>query len=143
MLAISIILIAIFAYAAIVQYNDSDSVYLYAIFYLFHFTFSFLVFVHQILGCRICTRHVSGLTRTELAFWGVAGVMVIWSVVMVIIPATKFPVEGEMNGSDMVGDNKNVSLEEEFLLEIAGASVGLCSIIYHVLWLQVRERSWM
>jgi len=141
MLAISIILTIIFAYSAIVQYNDSDSVFVYATFYTLHFAFSFFVSLQHMLSCLNCdTRDESGnFARVKLVFWVVASVMAIWSVVMIIIPAAKLPVEG--GEEDKGGDNNDATLEEEIHYEIAGASLGLFSALYHVIWIQMCDRS--
>eukprot|EP00555_Chaetoceros_dichaeta_P004448 CAMPEP_0198266722 /NCGR_PEP_ID=MMETSP1447-20131203/29733_1 /TAXON_ID=420782 /ORGANISM="Chaetoceros dichaeta, Strain CCMP1751" /LENGTH=97 /DNA_ID=CAMNT_0043956943 /DNA_START=248 /DNA_END=541 /DNA_ORIENTATION=+ len=65
--------------------------------------------------------------------------MAIWSVVMIILPATKLPVEG--GGNDMGGDNDNKTLAEEIALEIAGAALGLFSTSYYVVWVHVCDLS--
>lgn len=136
MLIGSIILTVLFAYSAIVQYNDTDSVYPDMTFYVFHFVLSVSVSMQQTFRCYKQGRDVFA---HQVIFWGVASAMGCWSVALIAIPATKFPLEGEAGdmGGDMGGDNNAATLKEELVLEITGAVLGLFSVGYHVVWIQL------
>jgi len=136
MIAASIILTATFAYSAIVQYNDADSVASYATFYAFHAVLPFSIVLQQTLGRwrGCCDRGAKRL------FWAAAGALACWSVALIVIPAAKLPLI-ERGGPEVGGDNDGATESEELVYEIAGAALGLLSTIYHVVWIQVSGAS--
>lgn len=109
---VSILLFALFIYAAVVQNNDSDVVVWY-FFYALHAVLPATVILHCVFPAKIT--------------YVLSAVMVIYSLVLIIISAVNLGgvKEGEQT------QNGQSSLQEELAFELGGACLGLISAVYH------------
>lgn len=109
---VSILLFALFIYAAVVQNNDSDAVVWY-LFYALHAVLPATVILHCVFPAKVT--------------YVLSAVMVLYSLVLIIISAVNLAgvKEGEKT------QNGQSSLQEELAFELGGACLGLISAVYH------------
>jgi hypothetical protein len=67
----------------------------------------------------------------SIAMYILTAAVAIWSIVYIVISSLKLkdtPKGGDTTGT---GDNANQTLRQEYAYELAGASIGLVSSLYH------------
>lgn len=117
---ISLILIAIFVYSAIVQGNDEGDAIQWIIFYSLNAVVPAIFLMHYICCFPVRVLHLFSVA------------MVIWSIVLIVIASLKLS-DTAAGGGVSGGDNDNATLQEEYIFELAGASIGLVSSLFHSL----------
>jgi hypothetical protein len=106
----------LFLYSFAVQFNDTDSVGTWAIFYLLHGLLAVMGLIN--------------LLKIRTIMVVLAGGMIVWSIVM-IITASLDLAKTEAGGGVEGGDNNNATVREEKAYELAGACVGTMSGLFH------------
>jgi len=121
--SISLGLLAIFIISAVLQGNDASSSLNWLLFYAFHATTAALFFFF-----RACFQKMRECMDKPLLALG-AG-MLVWSIIMVGISGKKL---SDASSSNAGGDSSKFNDKEEKALEVAGATFGMFSAIYHVM----------
>jgi hypothetical protein len=102
-----LLLSLLFVYSFVVQFNDTDGVGNWALFYLLH---GFLA----VLG-------LANLPKLRPIMAVMAGAMIVWSIVMVIITSSIQLAKTEAGGGGVEGgDNNNATDREEKAYELGG-----------------------
>ena len=115
---ISLALLGLFAYAAYTQNNDIDGIQ-WIIFYSCNAAVPAIFLVYYV--CCFPAK----------AMYLLSAATAIWSIVYIVLAALKVkdePAGGDTNGT---GDNDGQTLREEYIYELAGASIALFSSLYH------------
>jgi len=119
----SLALLGLFVYAAIMQDNDVDGLQ-WIIFYALNAAVCLLFLVHY-----TCCFPVIAIPL-------LSAVTAIWAVVYIVIASRNVKETPTGGAEDGTGDNDNQTLREEYIYELAGASIGLFSSLYHTLMAQ-------
>jgi uncharacterized membrane protein len=117
---VSIVLIVLFAYSASVQYNDIDGVE-WVSFYSLNAVIPALFLISYMYCFPVLAIYLLSLATS------------VWAIVYIVAAAAmvkKTPAGGDQEGT---GDNDNVTLQTEYIYELAGASIALASSLYHSL----------
>ena len=113
--AVSALFFALFVYSASVQNNDVDS-WQWLLFYALHATIPAM----YILYTSCCF--------PEKLVFGVAGLMIIWSIVFIIIASINV---SNANSNASSKDVPGISSEDDNIFELVGSLLTLISAIYH------------
>lgn len=117
---VSLGLLAVFVASAVLQKNDANSSWNWVLFYAFHAATVALFFFFRACASVEC------IDKPLLVL---GGGMLVWSVVMVAISGKQL---SDAKSSDAGGDSDRLNDRQEKQLEVAGASLGLISAVYHV-----------
>jgi hypothetical protein len=119
---VSTILFVLFVASSTFQQNDTGgSAITYLLFYALHA----IVAGAYLLSYCLCTPRLFKVVQTL----GVS--MMIWSIVFIILSSVQY-TNTDSGGTNAGGDNPNATKKEEIAYEIAGATLGLASAMYHV-----------
>ena len=119
----SLSLFGLFVYAAIMQDNDVDGLQ-WIFFYALNAAICLLFLVHY-----TCCFPVMAIPL-------LSAVTAIWAVVYIVIASLNVKDTPSGGAQDGTGDNNNQTLREEYIYELAGASIGLFSSLYHTFMAQ-------
>jgi hypothetical protein len=123
-IAVSLFFFVIFVASAIFKKGDGGgSAILWLLFYIMH-----AVTAGTCLLLQSCCR--KPCVERPVMFLAVS--MVVWSIIMVAMSGKQL-ADTPAGGPDAGGDNNNWSNRQEKAYELAGASLGLASGLYHVL----------
>lgn len=111
---VSVVLMALFIYSAIVQNNDNDKILWYM-----YYSLSAVIPAFFLCHYMICF-------PVKIMYAFTSG-MAIWSIVMIII----ISLDLADTSKDEVKANSDQTVREELTLELAGVSIGLVSALYH------------
>jgi hypothetical protein len=116
---ISFCFLGLFVYSATTQDNDVDGLQ-----WMFYYAVNATLVAVFIVYYACCfPLKVLYLLSTSV---------VIWSCVYIVIAALKLSDTPKGGDDKDTGDNDNMTLREEYAFELAGASLGLFSAMYHV-----------
>lgn len=121
---VSVFLLALFLYSAIVQHHDHGGVFVWMVYYYWSAFFS-LVSITYIWGL-----YVSAPNEIKNCLYVLAGGLILWSLVLCTTATMSYIVASPSNQG---GDATNLNDKEEKGMEVAGALVGLAGAIYHLL----------
>jgi len=121
----SFFLFDLFLYAAIMQGNDVDGLQ-WIIFYALNAAVCFLFLQNHFVHHTCCF----------LAIPLLSAVTAIWAIVYIVIASLNVKYTPTGGAEDGTGDNDNQTLREEYIYELAGASLGLFSSLYHTFMVQ-------
>lgn len=122
-MSLSILLLVIFVYSTVVQFNDENLSVAWTLFYLLH---AIVILLILALLRRGNTLKAEGTMFTLLPVIGIS----LWSLVFIAVTSlelSRTPAGGPEEG----GDNPGASEREEIAYELAGACLGLVSAAYH------------
>jgi hypothetical protein len=123
-IAVSLFFFVIFGASAIFKKGDGGgSAVLWLLFYIMHAVTA---------GACVLLVRCCPVPCVERPIMGLAIFMVVWSIFMVAMSAKQL-ADTPAGGADAGGDNNNWSNRQEKAYELAGASLGLASGLYHVL----------
>ena len=115
LIGISTIILALFLYASVVQYNDPDSAK-WAIYYGLQAAIPLLFLLH----------FFTWIGTTAMVFCAVSLGMIIWSIVMIVLISIEL--------KNLLGEEGYDAYQrEEFVNELSGVSLGIVSALYHVI----------
>jgi len=131
---LSILLTALFIISAAVQTNDENDVASYMTFYSLNAILTIVASLQQNIERCNDRSPASQLTKATLfCFYGLSILLGVWSIVLIGISANGL-MSVEDPGDESI-DNPSATEKENIGYEMGGASLGLTSVIYHVLWI--------
>ena len=116
---ISLVLCGLFVYSAVVQDNDADGLQ-WIMYYSFNALVPVVFLIYYYTSCF-----------PVMAIHLLSALTAIWSIVYIVIASLKVQDTPSGGATDGTGDNDNQTLQEEYIFELAGASIGLLSSLYH------------
>jgi len=115
----SLVLLALFLYSASMQSNDIDGIH-----WIIYYSFSAAIPAVFLVYYMYCF--------PTIVVYVLSAANAIWSIVYIIISALNLNDIPKGGATNDTGDNPNQTLRQEIAFELAGASIGLFSSLYHI-----------